>query len=248
MLRSFLALLIISLAAVFQAADTHAAPPAPADVQAGKKTPATPGDRDGAKQKQAAEPAGKLLFDGKTLKGWSVVKKFSFKDHGKVTIKDGAIDLPAGQPATGIVFAGQMPRDNYRLTFEAKRIAGADFFCGLTFPVAKEYCTLILGGWGGTTVGLSNIDGDAAVENETTEFINFKKNTWYKVALTVDGKKIAATLDGEYLLETKRENHKFSIWWEQEPLQPLGICSWNTHGAIRNLRLEKIKVLKTVKD
>ena len=37
---------------------------------------------------------------------------------------------------------------DYELRLEAKRVEGGDFFCGLTFPVGKEYCTLILGGWG----------------------------------------------------------------------------------------------------
>jgi len=189
---------------------------------------------------EPAVAAGKLLFDGKSLKGWKVVEKFSFKNHGKVVVKNGAVELPPGEPGTGVVFAGAMPRDGYELTFETRRMAGADFFCGLTFPVGKEYCTLILGGWGGTTVGLSNIDGEAAIENETTDFINFKKNKWYSIKLVVNGKKIEATLDGEHLLEVKRENHKFSIWWEQEPLRPLGVCTWNTHGAIRNLRLTSL--------
>ncbi len=224
--RIFLALLTIAALCLFPGLA------ASGDEPAVEKTP---------QEKKAEKPAGKLLLDGKSLKGWSIVKKFSFKDHGKIAVKNGAVELPAGQPATGIVFTGQLPRDNYKLTFEAKRVAGADFFCGLTFPVGKEYCTLILGGWGGTTVGLSNIDDQSAVENETTEFIQFKKNTWYKISLQVDGKKISATLDDKYLLETKRENHKFSIWWEQEPLRPLGFCSWNTHGAIRNLRLHAVK-------
>jgi hypothetical protein len=32
-------------------------------------------------------------------------------------------------------------------------------------------------------------------------------------------------------------DRKFSIWWEQEPARPLGIATWNTSAALRNIRL-----------
>ena len=57
---------------------------------------------------------------------------------------------------------------DYEVTLEAMRVDGNDFFCGMTFPAGKDPCTLIVGGWGGTVVGLSSINGMDASENETT--------------------------------------------------------------------------------
>ena len=71
-----------------------------------------------------------------------------------------------------------MPRINYEVKLEARREEGSDFFCRLTFPVNDSFCALILGGWGGTVVGLSTIDGLDASEKETSRLMNFDLNKW----------------------------------------------------------------------
>ena len=181
------------------------------------------------------------LFDGKSTKGWRVIDTFDFKDHGKVEVKDQVIILGKGQPATGISWKGDIPRSNYEFTWKAKRIEGGDFFCGLTFPVKKEFCTLILGGWGGQIVGLSNIDGFSAIENETTQVIDFKKDQWYQLQLTVLDDRITVIIDDKKIIDVETRDRKFSIWWEQEPVTPLGIVTWRTAGAIKDLRLKRVK-------
>jgi hypothetical protein len=184
------------------------------------------------------------LFNGKDLHGWKIIEKFDFERHGKVCVKDGAILLGMGTPASGVCIDPKIhsvPTSNYEVTFDARRTQGDDFFCGLTFPVDKTFCTLILGGWGGGTVGLSNIDNAAADENETTNFINFKQNQWYKIRLRVTDKEINVWVGKEHLIELERKDHKFSIWWEQEPVRPLGFASWNTAAAYRNVELHWLK-------
>lgn len=203
---------------------------APAAAQ--QPTPAQAADRPAAQPNAEKVVA---LFDGRTLKGWRVANKSDFEDHGKVEVKDGALRLGKGAPGTGVVWKGEFPRINYELTLEARRVAGDDFFCGLTFPYRKEYCSLIVGGWGGGVIGLSNIDDISAVENETTEFINFKQNRWYAIRLRVTEQKIEVWIDKEKLVDLKTEGHKFGIWWEQEPMRPLGIASWNTGAELRKL-------------
>jgi hypothetical protein len=181
-----------------------------------------------------------LLFDGRTLDGWEVLEKFSFKAHGAVAVAEEQIVLEAGSPATGIRFAGEVPTDDYELSLEAMRVAGGDFFCGLTFPVGEAPCTLIVGGWGGGVVGLSNVDGQPAVENETTRFMQFKEGQWYKVRLRVAGGRIAAWIDDEQVVDLATAKRKFSVWWEQEPARPLGIATWHTKAALRNIRLAPV--------
>ena len=108
-----------------------------------------------------------------------------FEDHGTVTATDTTIVMQSGNPATGITHKSPVPRIDYEIRLEAKRTAGNDFFCGLTFPIGDAYCSLILGGWGGTTAGLSNIDSQSANENESTTFIQFKNDHWYRIRLRV---------------------------------------------------------------
>lgn len=177
------------------------------------------------------------LFNGKDLTGWKIADENGFERHGNVRVDNGELVLDRGQPATGVVFQGQHPRLSYELKLEAKRVAGGDFFCGLTFPVDKEYCTLIVGGWGGGVTGLSNIDGQSAVDNETTGYTDFKLDCWYKIRLRVTEQRIQTWVDNEQIVDVKKTNRRFDIWWEQEPMRPLGIASWQTKAALRNILL-----------
>lgn len=185
------------------------------------------------------------IFNGKNLEGWKIIKINDFEDHGKVVVKNAEILLPAGQPATGISYAGKdLPRINYEVSLEAKRIEGSDFFCGMTFPIGKKYLSLIIGGWGGGVTGLSNLEGMSAVENETTGFTDFKQNQWYKIRLRVTDKQIRAWIDKEEIVDIETADRKFSIWWEQEPVRPFGIATWNTTAALRNIQLTRLEAAK----
>ncbi len=212
-----------------------------------EKPDATPNTSPPAKKSKQADKKSKQadktidLFDGKTMKGWKTADKFTFEQHGKVRVHKGELQLGIGQPATGVVFAGKFPRNNYELSLQAKRTDGGDFFCGLTFPVDKEYCSLIVGGWGGGVVGLSNVDANSAVENETTGYLEFKKGQWYTIKLRVTDDRIEAWIDKEQVVDLQRMGHKFAIWWEQEPLRPLGVATWNTAGSLRNIKYRKVK-------
>ena len=138
------------------------------------------------------------LFDGKTLGQWKVT---DFGGQGDVYVKDGAISMEMGSYTTGITWTGPVVRMDYEIALEAMRVEGNDFFCALTFPVADKPCTLVLGGWGGTVCGLSNIDYYDASENETTRIVGFDNGQWYAVKLRVRPDRIQAWLDGEELVD-----------------------------------------------
>ena len=180
------------------------------------------------------------LFDGKTLGKWEILKKADFEDHGRIFVKDGAIHLEEGSPASGIRWTGDLPRMNYELSFDAMRVEGGDFFVGLTFPVGKSNCSWIVGGWGGAIVGLSNINDQAAAENETSQYLRFKNKKWYHFRLKVMSDVIECWIDGKEIINLKTENKKLSIWWEQEPALPLGFTTWITSAAYKNIQLEKL--------
>ncbi len=176
------------------------------------------------------------------LKPWNVAANAMFEDHGPVTAAEATIVMQSGNPATGITHKPPVPRIDYEIHLEAKRTAGNDFFCGLTFPIGDAYCSLILGGWGGTTVGLSNIDSQSANENESTTFINFKNDHWYRIRLRVTTSRIDVWIDADRVIGIETEGHTFDIWWEQEPMRPLGIATWNTSAAIRDFKIKPLPV------
>ncbi len=186
------------------------------------------------------DPAVISLFNGHTLDGWRVIEKYDFDRHGEVTVRDGAVILDPGYPATGITLSGAPPRMNYELKWEAKRMEGSDFFCGLTFPVNDDYLSLVVGGWGGGVTGISNLDGMSAVENETTDYRTFEQNRWYRLRLRVTPTNVSAWLDDDQVVDVAIQDHKLSIWWEQEPVRPLGFAAWYTKAALRNLTLKRL--------
>ncbi len=181
--------------------------------------------------------AWKNLFDGKTLKGWKVPE---FGGEGEVYVKDGMIVMEMGSSMTGITWTGDLPRNDYELTLEGMRIDGCDFFCTTTFPVGKDQCSLVTGGWGGMVVGLSNVDYYDASDNMTTTFYDFKPKTWYPVRIRVTAAKIEAWIGDEQVVDQPRKGHKFGIRAECDLCQPLGISTWCTTGAVRNIRIRRL--------
>lgn len=187
------------------------------------------------------------LFDGKTLKGW---KSTEFGGEGDVKVEDGAIVMELGQDMSGITWAGKepLPKMNYEIALDARRVDGSDFFCGLTFPVADSYCSFIVGGWGGGVVGLSSINGFDASENDTTKYMEFKTGQWYKIRVRVTPDRIQTWIDDKEVVDQDIKDRKLSIRGEVELSKPLGVSTWNTKGALRNIRLRKLDAAKTPAD
>jgi hypothetical protein len=179
-----------------------------------------------------------LIFDGKSLQGWEIT---NFGPQGPVYISDGEIILGMGDGCTGITWKRDFPTINYEVSLDAMRVEGNDFFCGMTFPVGKDPCTLIIGGWGGTTVGLSNINGMDASENSTTTLMKFEKKHWYNICLSVTESEIKAMIDSIKVVDFTIGNNKLSIRPEVELSKPFGIASWRTTAAIRNIRIKRIE-------
>lgn len=184
------------------------------------------------------EPAWRSLFDGKSLAGW---KKAEFGGDGDAQVNEGKIVLEMGNTLTGITFDGKdLPTDNFEIELEAMRVEGRDFFCGLTFPVKDSHCSLIVGGWAGTVVGLSNIDDEDASENETTKYIDFETGRWYKIRVRVAGDHISAWIDDKQVVDQDIKDRKISIRPEVNLSRPLGLSAWQTKAAIRGIRVREV--------
>ena len=196
------------------------------------------GAADVAQTGTNSEQAWRPLFDGKTLTNWQSTK---FVGEGAVKVETGQIILEAGRSLTGITWIGpELPTTNYEIALQAMRVEGSDFFAGVTFPVADSFCSLILGGWGGSVVGLSSINGMDASENETSQSVQFESGRWYSIRIRVTPATIEAWLDERQIINQSLKGNKIGTRFEVEPSQPLGVASWQTKAALRDLRLRRL--------
>lgn len=163
-----------------------------------------------------------------------------FPGRSTVRVEDGVAYLDKGQDMTGITWRGPLVRMNYEITLEAMRVEGSDFFCGLTFPYGDSVCSFIVGGWGGTCVGISSVDYYDAYNNETAEFRKFELGEWYKIRVRVTPDKIECWIDDDQLVDLTTTDRIISIRWEMSDIVPFGIATWQTTGAIRNVELKKL--------
>jgi hypothetical protein len=178
------------------------------------------------------------LFDGHSLDGWRITE---FGGQGRVAVRKGLLLFSAGTPFTGVRWTNDPPKMNYEISLEAMRVTGSDFFCGLTFPVRDSFCSLIVGGWGGTLVGLSNLDGADASENETTQFVSFETGRWYRVRLRVTENKIEAWIEQKKVVNVTTTGRKLSLrFGDIELSKPLGFASWDTGAALREIKIRTV--------
>jgi hypothetical protein len=182
----------------------------------------------------------KPLLNGKNLDGWKVVAEGEAKEAEMARALGDTVICQDGFELTGIAWKGEFPRTNYEVAVDAMRVSGEDFFCGMTFPIGKSAATLVVGGWGGTVVGISNVDGANASENETTQDMTFAKERWYRIRLRVTEQRIQVWIDKDRVIDLKAKGRKFAVWLQQEAYLPFGINAWQTKAALRNLMLRSL--------
>jgi hypothetical protein len=190
------------------------------------------------------------LFDGKSLGGW---KKTEFAAAGEVKLepsfrgKGPAIVVEMGDMLGGVHWgsesakAVEIPKTNYEIEVEFLKIDGNDFALGLTFPVGDSHASLILGGWGGATVGVSSLDDKDASQNETTQYLQFKKDRWYKARVRVTPDKLEAWLDKKKIVSQSIKDRKITLRsGEISRAIPLGLSTFRTSAAYRGIRLRRL--------
>jgi hypothetical protein len=181
---------------------------------------------------QSPPPDWTPLFDGATLKGWN---EAPFRGRGTVAARDGMIVLGKGH-LTGIAWTGPFPKSGYEVRFEAARLDGNDFFAGITFPVNDSHCTWINGGWGGSVVGLSSLDGDDASDNDTSTVRDFVKGRWYAFRLVVTPDRIQGFIDGSLVVDADITGRRVGLRpGEIDLCVPLGFASYSTVAGLRKI-------------
>ena len=178
------------------------------------------------------------MFDGKSLKGW---KETPFTGRGQVRIENGTIQLGRGR-MTGITWTGQFPRSGYEIRFEGARLDGNDFFASIVFPVNDAYCSWINGGWDGTVVGLSSLEGNDASENDTSTIRDFAQGRWYRFRLAFEANRIQAWIDDVIAINVDVAGRQVGLRFDDTDLcAPLGFVSYNTTCGLRNLEFTQKK-------
>ena len=179
------------------------------------------------------------LFNGLDLTNW---EKTDYAGKGDVRVdENGSLVLEMGAELSGVRWNSdkQLPKINYQVSFQAMRTMGSDFFCGLTFPFNETHATLILGGWGGSLIGISSIDDFDASENETGDVYIFEDNQWYDIKLWVGEEKIQLWIDSEIVIDYEVDGHKVAMrFGEIEISAPFGISTYATTGVIKNIEMK----------
>jgi len=228
---SFRLLAISFLAIAGCAAEAQKSTPtaqAPAPITATAPTTSTAAD----------QPKWQSLFDGKDLGRW---KATDFGGQGESKAENGELILTHGESLTGVTWQGPVPaKMNYEIELDAQRVDGSDFFVGLTFPVKNDCASLILGGWGGGVCGISSLDGDDAARNDTSSVHEFNTGQWYHVRLRITQDEIEAWLDKEQIVDAHTKGKKIAVRGEVEASQPLGLASYQTTAAIKNIRMRML--------
>ena len=175
----------------------------------------------------------RALYDGTDLSSWEL-GVYGESDEYEV-LEDGVV-IPQTAALAGMTFRGALPTVPYRLSVEATRLYGADFFLGVTFPVAGDHLTLVLGGWGGMVSGLSSLDGLDASSNATRTLRHFPNGKRHEVEIEVTETDVRVRVDGEPFLSTSLEGREVGLRVDVEPSHPLGIATYATSTQLHRVR------------
>ena len=69
--------------------------------------------------------------------------------------------------------------------------------------------------------------------------MTFENKRWYSIRVKVTQDKIEAWIDKKKVVDVEPGTRRISVRWEIEACRPLGIATWNTASAIRNIRFRK---------
>ncbi len=181
------------------------------------------------------------LLNKDSLGGWEIVR---YGGEGKPYVKNGVLTLPMAVNGlmTGVSWVGKpLPVINYSLYYEARRMEGTDIFAGLSFPYGDTFATLVVGGWGGATCGLSSIDGYDASGNETTKQIHFKDEQWYPVFLKVTTDSIYAKIDTIEVVNIATAGKRIHLRGGTN-VKTFTLTTYLTTGEVRNMRIKRLSL------
>ena len=206
----------------------------------GAPTPLRQIDKDRIREKQSGSATEMVVthsIDMLAENDFGNWKVAPFAYEGDLDIRDGVLNTGWGSYISGVIWNEEPPANiNYEIELEARFTNGSDFFLGLTAPVKDNYITWIVGGWGGTVVGISDIDGNSADDNETTLEMKFEKERWYQCKMRVLDDRIQCWIDGDKIIDVDTKGKNLSL--RPGPIVgavPIGLAAYDTIGEYRNM-------------
>lgn len=197
----------------------------PSSPDASMESVAAAGSDDGWVPMESLEPGKWEAIEGAQELEWD-------QEHR-------VLKIGFGTDLNGVRWTGALPEVPYEVELEARRMSGSDFFCGLTFPVrtGNEHVTLVVGGWGGSLVGISSINGLDASENSTASMHEFEDRRWYRIRVEVRGERLQAWIDDEQVVDAITEDQRLSLRVGPiEDCAPFGLATWATQAEVRGIR------------
>ncbi len=199
----------------------------------------------GCQEEKRVEPTSWDLTAAPFLDQW---KEAAMTRSGGFVRESDGLTLKAGQPMSGVVFPKWveqgLPVTDYTFTYEAMRVSGGDFFGSVTFPVGSvERCvTFVLGGWGGSQVGISCIDGYDASENSTGSSQTFENGRWYKVRIEVRTDTLKVWIDGRPIVSVNTAGAQLSLrGGEIHHCVPFGFATYGTEGRVKGVVVQRMR-------
>lgn len=160
--------------------------------------------------------------------------------------KAGVLILGKGEMMTLVRYEGKRPLllTDYEISWQGMRVEGRDFFASMTFPFGSEKtcATFVTGGWGGWTTGITALGHQYANENDTTGSTEFVTGRWYDFTLQVTKECLRGLIDGKEQFKVAVQGRAVSMHSSEiTKCMPLGFASYDTKGAIRNVRIRPLK-------
>lgn len=178
------------------------------------------------------------LLETDSLKGWAPTDFFK---PGQVAVKNSTLSLGKGKPMTGVTTTlKDLPKTNFDIAYEARRLDGDDFFAALTFPVQDGFLTFVNGGWSGNITGLSSIDGSDASENETGKPYTFENEVWYRFRVSVREHQVICSINEKPVIDFDGIGRSLKTRVESRPSEPLGLACYDCSSEVRKITLSKL--------
>ena len=114
------------------------------------------------------------LFDGSSLSNWKATD-FAGKETFQLMKTEACFLKWVRSCPVSIGRVILCPSKITKFHCRQNELWGSDFFAVLLFLTSESHATLILGGWGGSLIGISSIDDFDASENETGDAFIFEE-------------------------------------------------------------------------
>lgn len=157
--------------------------------------------------------------------------------------EEGVLRVPWANGLAAARWTGPVPEAPFEVELEAQRTDGSDFFCGLTVPTRStdECVTLIVGGWGGSIVGISSLNDLDASENQTALDMHFEDNQWYKIRLRFAGERLMVWIDDKEIIDADTTGTRLSLRpGAIELCAPFGLATWECGAEMRGMRWRRL--------